>query len=254
MNLSGNTILITGGSSGIGLSMAEYFLDHRNTVIACARRQDRLDAARAKLPGLITRVCDVSKAEERQALADWAISSYPDLNVLINNAGIQQVIELDQPVDSARIQQEIDINLVAPIHLSTLFAQHLAAKANGVIANVSSGLAFVPVALMPVYCATKAALHSATISLRHQLRGTSVKVFEIIPPSTDTDLGHERRPEGESHGGIPVQEFLDETIEGLKNDELEMLVGHARNLKANPDAIFEGMNKGFDAMIAASKR
>src|SRR5205823_2332721 len=114
-------------------------------------------------------------------LFTWATQTFPELNVLVNNAGIQLMTDLTQPVDLGRVQSEITINFIAPLHLSSLFAAHLSSKQSAAIVNITSGLAFTPLAFMPVYCATKAALHSATLSLRHQLKNTPVKVFEIAP-------------------------------------------------------------------------
>ena len=129
----------------------------------------------------------------REALYQWVTESFPEINILINNAGIQLPADMTKEVDIERVKQETEINLIAPIHLSSLFASHLAGKDDSAIMNISSGLAFVPMAFMPVYCATKAAIHSITLSLRYQLKDTPVKVFEIIPPSVDSELGHERR-------------------------------------------------------------
>lgn len=247
MNLSGNTILITGGTSGIGWAFAEEFISRGNTVIICGRRENRLAEMKEKHPQVVTRVCDVNEASDRIALVEWVISNYPQTNILINNAGVQLLADLTKPVDLQRIHTEIETNLVAPIHLSSLFAAHLKNKTEAAIVNISSGLAFVPLAFMPVYCATKAAIHSLTLSLRYQLRNTSVKVFEIAPPATDTELGSDRRNDkNESHGGMPVDEFLQEAMSGLENDVIETAVGTAENSRAKREELFEMMNKMAD--------
>jgi uncharacterized oxidoreductase len=244
MKLTGNTVLITGGTSGIGLALAEKLLELGNTVIICGRREERFSKIKERYPAIITRSSDVSDAAERQALYEWTIESYPAVNMLINNAGIQLVTDLTKPVNMDRINAEININLVAPIHLSSLFANHLSRLPDSAIINISSGLAFVPIAFMPVYCASKAAIHSLTLSLRYQLRNTSVKVFEIIPPSVDTELGHDRRPDKtQSHGGIPVSEFLAEAIEGLEKDEFECAVGQSKGFRLKREEIFQAMNE-----------
>ncbi|MCW3108741.1 MAG: putative short-chain dehydrogenase/reductase, partial [Segetibacter sp.] len=135
-------------------------------------------------------------------------------------------------------------NLTAPIHLSSLFAQHLSTKQEAAIINISSGLAFVPIAFMPVYCATKAAVHSITLSLRHQLKNTSVKVFEIAPPAVDTELGSDRREDKtQSHGGLPVADFLAEAMEAIKTDKLMAPIAMAKNSYENREAMFEIMNR-----------
>src|SRR5665213_478437 len=183
MKLSGNTIFITGGTSGLGLAFAERFLELGNKVIICGRREDRLNHLKEKHPGLITYSFDVSNSSQRENIADTIINEHPDVNILMNNAGIQLVADLTKPVNMDNIISEIETNLTAPIHLGSLFATHLATKPESAIINISSGLAFTPIAFMPVYCATKAAIHSLTMSLRYQMRDTSVKIFEIIPSS-----------------------------------------------------------------------
>ncbi len=244
MQLSGNTILITGGTSGIGLAFAEAFLAEGSTVIICGRREDRLQALKEKHPQLITKVCDLASTEQRIALAEWTIKHHPAINVLMNNAGVQLAFDLKQPVDVSRVYTEVDTNLIAPIHLSSLFVSHLSQQQNAVLINISSGLAFVPLAFMPVYCATKAAIHSFTLSLRHQLRDTGIKVFEVAPPSTDTELGHDRRTDKNgSHGGLPIADFIKEAMEALRNDILEAPIADSKKLREKGEAMFPIMNQ-----------
>jgi uncharacterized oxidoreductase len=243
MNTSSNTILITGGTSGIGLAFAEEFLRLGNKVIICGRRVERLKVLKIKHPELITIPCDISDTKQREDLCNTILKDYPDTNILMNNAGIQLVADLTQTVNLEKIREEIEINLIAPIHLGSLFAKHLASKSESAIINISSGLAFAPLAFMPVYCATKAAIHSLTLSLRHQMKNTPVKVFEIIPPSTDTELGHERRADKtQTHGGMPVSEFLAGAMEAIKNDLLEAPVGESKGLRAKREEMFHIMN------------
>jgi uncharacterized oxidoreductase len=243
MNLTKNTILITGGTAGIGLAFAEEFYKLGNTVIICGRRKDRLEKLVEKFPGMIAKYCDVTKEEDRKELAEWAIACYKDLNILINNAGVQLAFDVRKPEESGKIYAEIETNFTAPIHLSSLFVNHLKDKDNAAIMNITSGLAFVPLSFMPVYCATKAGLHSFTLSLRHQLRDTKIKVFEIAPPAVDTELGHQNRADKtQTHGGIHVDEFVKEATEGIKNDILETTVGNAKNLRALNEKLFDQMN------------
>ncbi|MCW3105888.1 MAG: family oxidoreductase [Segetibacter sp.] len=244
MKTTGNTILITGGTSGIGLAFAEEFLGLGNKVIICGRRENRLAEIERKHQGIVTRVCDVAEVKDREDLAGWVMSNYPDVNVLMNNAGVQLLTDLTRPVDLNRVNSEIATNLTAPIHLSSLFAQHLSTKQEAAIINISSGLAFVPIAFMPVYCATKAAIHSITLSLRHQLKNTPVKVFEIAPPAVDTELGSDRREDKtQSHGGLPVADFLAEAMEAIKTDKLMAPIAMAKNSYENREAMFEIMNR-----------
>ncbi len=242
MRMTGNTVLITGGTSGIGLGLAEKLAAAGNKVIICGRRRDRLEAISKKNPGIAARACDIADERQRRDLASWATREHPDLNVLVNNAGIQLAVDLAAP-DLARVRAEIETNLIAPIHLVGLFAGHLAAKSPAAIVNISSGLAFAPIAFMPVYCATKAAVHSLTLSLRRQLRDKGIKVFEIIPPSTDTELGGERREAGHSHGGMPVADFVEAALRALANDELEAAIGPAADLRAGRESLFDRMNR-----------
>lgn len=244
MKTTGNTILITGGTSGIGKGFAEEFVQRDNEVIICGRREDRLQQVQDNYPDIITTLCDISILEEREALYEWVTESFPDLNILINNAGIQLPVDMTKEVDIRKVREEIEINLTAPIHMSSLFAQHLAGKSEAAVINISSGLAFVPLAFMPVYCATKAAIHSVTMSLRHQLRDTSVKVFEIIPPSVDSELGYQRRSDpNQTHGGMPVKEFIDQAMSAIENDKFEEAVSEAKNLREKGESLFSLINR-----------
>src|SRR5919107_4438072 len=243
MQIIGNKILITGGTSGIGLAFAKEFLQLGNKVIICGRRQTRLAEIQQQHKEIVTRACDVAKSKDREELADWVIGNFPDVNILINNAGVQLLTDLTKPVDLLRVNSEVETNFIAPIHLSSLFAQHFAAKKEAAIINISSGLAFVPLSFMPVYCATKAAIHSLTLSMRHQLKNTSIKVFEIAPPAVDTELGSDRRQDkSQSHGGLPVSEFIEEAMEAIKNDILEAPIAGAKNSREKREALFSFMN------------
>lgn len=243
MNLTGNTILITGGTSGIGLALAKEFHRLGNKVIICGRRKDRLSDIEKQYPGVATKACDVGGAKDREELAQWVLSNHNDLNILINNAGVQYAFDFQQGVDVNKLYAEIDTNFTAPIHLTSLFIGHLKTRQQSAIINISSGLAFVPIAFMPVYCATKAGIHSFTLSLRHQLKDTPINVFEIAPPSVDTELGHDRRADKtQTHGGMPVDEFLEDAMEALKNDTYEALIGGAKNLHDQNEKLFTAMN------------
>ena len=244
MQTKGNTVVITGGTSGIGLAFAKEFSRAGSKVIICGRRKDRLKQIEDQ--GIVTRLCDVADTTERESFAKWVLQNYPETNVLINNAGLQLTADLTKPVNPDRIHEEVEINLVAPIHLSSLFAEHLSSKKQSAIINISSGLAFVPLAFMPVYCATKAAIHSLTLSLRYQLKNTPVKVFEIIPPAVDTELGSDRRTDKtQTHGGMPVNEFIAQAMNAIENDILEAPVGTSINSREKREALFEIMNSRF---------
>jgi uncharacterized oxidoreductase len=243
MELAGNTILITGGTSGIGLAFAEAFYKAGSTVIICGRRTDRLENIARNMPGIITYRSDVSDEKQRLQLCNRVLADHPETNMLMNNAGIQLPADLTRPVDLALVREEVETNLIAPIHLGSLFAAHLATRPNAALINITSGLAFVPIAFMPVYCATKAALHSVTLSWRHQMRGTGVRVFEIAPPSTDTELGHQRRTDKtQSHGGMPIDSFIREAMEAIAADKLEAPIAQAIGLRAKGEELFSVLN------------
>ena len=243
MKTSGNTVLITGGGSGIGLALTEALVRKGNQVVICGRRRDRLKAVQARLPGVYFRVCDVSKGRSRQALVDWLLSEFRQLNVLINNAGIQrQVNFLKGLKDLAEADNEVATNLMAPIHLSAKLIPHLRRKKEAAIVNISSGLAFTPLAIVPVYCATKAAVHSWSLSLRHQLRNTSVRVFEVAPPIVATGLSGERnRPEAGDYV-MSAEAVADGVLKALGRNQYEVALGTAANLLAEREARFSALN------------
>ena len=244
MNLSGNTILITGGTSGIGLEMTRQLMAAGSKVLICGRRIERLQEIKNEYPQVEIKECDVAVATDREALFHWVAEHFPEVNILVNNAGVQLHTNLTQPVDLQQIALETETNFVAPVHLASLFAQHLSSKPAAAIINISSGLAFAPLAFIPVYCATKAAIHSLTLSLRHQLKNTSVKVFEVIPPSVDTELGHHQREDKtQSHGGMPVTEFVTAALKGIVQDEFETAVGQSIGLRAKREELFAVMNR-----------
>jgi uncharacterized oxidoreductase len=186
MKLSGNKILITGGGSGIGFAMAERLMRDGNTVIICGRREEALAAAMERLPSIITRQCDLAKENERVSLFEWIAKKHGDLNVLVNNAGIQNWISLDDKDFFERAKTEITTNIEAPIHLTQLF---LKLESLTTIMNVTSGLAFVPLTKTPVSSATKTFFHSFTQSLQFLLKSRDIEVIEIVPPALNTDLG-----------------------------------------------------------------
>ncbi|MEJ2635289.1 MAG: SDR family NAD(P)-dependent oxidoreductase [Calditrichia bacterium] len=247
MNTTGNTILITGGATGIGLALAEAFLDAGNEVIICGRRENRLLEAKSQFPMLHTLNCDVVGAENRRNLMEEVLSKFPKLNMLVNNAGIQREIDFRKGAEALEGENEIEVNLQAPVHLSALFIPHLMQQREAAILNVSSGLAFIPIAIMPLYCATKAALHSFSLALRRQLRNTSIKVFEIIPPTVDTELDKGRRDaRGQTDRGIDPREVARETMPALQADEYEIAIGQAQFIRKgsreDPEGTFQRMN------------
>jgi uncharacterized oxidoreductase len=247
MKLSGNTILITGGSAGIGLAFAERFLKAGNKVIVCGRRENVLQSAKEKFPNLITRVCNLEIESERAALFDWVTENYPEVNVLVNNAGIQQrfnVLKADTKNNWSYFNKEITTNIEAPFHLSMLFAPYFTAKEEAAIINVTSGLAFTPFVIAPIYSASKAALHSFTMSLRHQLSETPVEVIEVAPPAVNTDLGGS----GLHVHGEPLDAFADGIFKGLEEGKEEIGYGTSvSRLRMSRDEIDEYTEKMYQA-------
>jgi len=250
MKPSGNTVLITGGATGIGYALAEEFVHAGNEVVVCGRRRSRLQAAKRQLPTIHIAKCDVAVEAERKGLLKWSTSHFPNLNVLVNNAGIQREADFTSQTVSRPIRvkdDEVTINLASQIRLCALFSPRLLNRKAAAIINISSGLAFVPIATMPIYCATKAAIHSFTVSLRHQLQGTSVRVFEAVPPTTDTELDASfAGAEEQAYRGISPQEVAQAIVRGFVEDREEILIGEAKGLYEaalrDPKAIFQELN------------
>lgn len=246
MNLANNTILLTGGATGIGLAFAERLHAAGSQVIAVGRRADKLREAQQRVPGLLTYVADLAQPAARVALAEWVQREHPRLNVLFNNAGIQNRVAVAELATSPpaweQAHEEIAINLDAPIHLSALLLKHLQGQPGATILNVTSGLAFTAWATAPVYCATKAALHSFTLSLRYEAARLGVAVVEIVPPAVNTDLSGA----GQHTHGEPLEAFADGVLARLAVGELEIGYGSAetRRLASREqlDAYFHQLN------------
>lgn len=243
MKPAGNTILITGGATGIGLALATHLSSSDNRVIICGRNEANLREAQAAVPALIARVCDVADAPSRHELVAWLAADHSDLNVLINNAGVQYHRNFNDDAATTTLDQEVAINLTAPIHLIADLLPTLKRQEQAWIVNVSSGLAFSPMADVPVYCATKAALHSFTLSLRHQLRSTNVKVVELAPPIVDTGLGGDTRSSGTANRQMMSPDaFAAEALIQLETGRDEILIGISAETRRQGEALFERMN------------
>jgi uncharacterized oxidoreductase len=247
MKLSGNTIFITGGGSGIGRGLAEAFHKLGNHVIISGRRQSHLDETTRANPGMKSVQLDVENPESIASVTHQLIAENPQLNVLINNAGIMQFDDASGEIDDALLISTVTTNLLAPIRLTSALIDHLKTQDNAAVMNVTSVLAFVPLAFTAVYSSTKAALHSYTQSLRYKLKDSSVSVLEIAPPWVQTDLLNSN----EEPRAMPLIPYITETMEVFGTDALEILVERARPLRAavGPDetAFITQFN---DAMIA----
>ncbi|MBV8460526.1 MAG: SDR family NAD(P)-dependent oxidoreductase [Candidatus Eremiobacteraeota bacterium] len=243
MELSGHGVLVTGGATGIGAAIATRFLKAGSDVLICGRRADKLRELQERYPQLRTRVCDLEDPTQRVALRGWAISEFPSLDVLVNNAGIQQRIQLADEPDWDLIHREIAVNFESHVHLVTLFIPHLLRCQQPAIINVSSGLSFVPLARVPIYSATKAAIHSFTLSLRQQLRDTPIDVIEVIPPGVNTDLGGP----GLHTWGVALDEFANAVFDEVQKPDVREIAYQfsaesSRASREALDAIFERMN------------
>jgi uncharacterized oxidoreductase len=247
MNLSDNTVLVTGGGSGIGLAIAKRFLDAGSQVIICGRHADKLAAARAAYPGLETSVADIADATSREQLIAWTIAKYPDFNVIVNNAGIQRRERFaTDTADWSSRQQEIATNLEAPMHLAALVLNHFSKRSRAAIINISSGLAFVPFPSAPIYSATKAAIHSFSMSLRAELDPRSIQVIEIVPPAVNTELGGA----GIHTSGVPVDDFANSVMARVAAGELEVGYGFSETARR---ASREQLDDRFAEFVASMK-
>lgn len=247
MDLSNNKVLVTGGGTGIGLAIAKRFLDAGSQVIICGRRADKLTEARAAHPGLETRVANIANATGREELIAWMIDEYPDFNAIVNNAGIQRRERFaNDTADWSSRQKEIAINLEAPVHLASLVLNHFRTQPQAAIINISSGLGFVPFPAAPIYSATKAAIHSFTMSLRAELDATSIQVVEIVPPAVNTELGGA----GIHTSGVPVDDFANSVMARVAAGELEMGYGFSETARR---ASREQLDERFVDFVASMK-
>jgi uncharacterized oxidoreductase len=242
MKLTGNTIFITGGGSGIGRALAEAFHQRGNHVIIAGRRRAHLDAVVAAYPGIVVVELDITDPASIDAVAARLIAEYPDLNVLINNAGVMLPDRAAGRIDDRLLTDTVTTNLVGPIRMTSALVEHLKGKQDAVIAYTSSALGFVPMAITSVYSATKAALHSYVLSQRFLLKDSGVRVLEIAPPWVRTDLMNSR----EAQIAMPLDEFIAETMAVLATDADEILVDRARAFRANPGPNEHVLVNGFN--------
>ncbi|PQO47278.1 SDR family oxidoreductase [Blastopirellula marina] len=249
MKSSGNTILITGGASGIGKGLAAALHQLGNQVIISARRTDALARVAEQNPGMAYYPLDVSSPDSIADLTAQVIADYPALNVLINNAGVMMPEDLQtDPIDLTAAMTTITTNLVGPIRLTASLLPHLRQQPAATVMMVSSGLAFTPLAMTPTYCATKAAIHSYAQSLRYQLRETSVEVLELAPPYVQTELMGSQQ--ASDPNAMPLDEFIAESIRLIADGETtngEILVERVKPLRfgeanGNYQQVFAGLN------------
>jgi uncharacterized oxidoreductase len=253
MNISGNTILITGGGSGIGRGLAEAFQKAGNQVVIAGRRREVLDKVTAANPGMKAVALDIDDAVSIRDFAAKTAREYPNLNVLINNAGIMRLENLvSPPEDLSDAEAMVTTNLLGPIRLTAALMPLLKRQPRSTIMTVTSGLAYLPLAMTPTYCATKAAIHSFTLSLRWQLRGSATQVIELTPPYVQTELmGPQMAADPRA---MPLKDFISEVMQLLKQkpDATEICVERVKPLRfaaesGNFDATFQKINEAFAA-------
>ena len=253
MQLTGNTILITGGGSGIGRGLAEAFQALGNTVIIAGRRQQALDATTAANPGMRSVQLDIDNAEAIRAFGAKMAKEYSALNVVIHNAGIMRPENLlAQPEDLADAEAIITTNLLGPIRLTAALLPQLKKQPAATIMTVTSGLAYLPMAMTPTYCATKAAIHSYSLTMRYQLKGTKVEVLELVPPYVQTELMGDAQ--ASDPRAMPLKDYIAETMKILKDqpDATEICVERVYPLRyAEKNGDFDKAFQGFNNALAA---
>ena len=247
MKIEGNTLLITGGGSGIGRGLAEAFYQRGNRVIITGRGLSRLQAVCDANPGMIAVELDIRDPEAVKRVTAQIVMDHPSLNVLINNAGIMELDDVAGPVDEELLVATVTTNLGGPIRMSGALVGHLRRQKDPVIINVSSILAFVPLVPTAAYSATKAALHSYTLSQRYKLKEIGIRVIELAPPWVRTDLLNSL----EEERAMPLDAFIEATMAMLATDTDEILVGQAPQMRANPGPTEHLWVKQFNDLIAA---
>ena len=244
MKLTGNTIFITGGGSGIGRALAEALHQRGNKVIISVRRKGRLEKVVQANPGIETIELDITDPASIDAAAKKLLAEHPDLNVLINNAGIMEIDQAAGQLDDKQLVSTVETNLLGPIRLTSALIDQLK-KRRGIIIYNTSALAFVPLAVTAVYSATKAALHSYAMSQRFLLRDSGVRVLEVAPPWVRTELMNSQ----EAKQAMPLDQFIAETLQVLETDADEILVEAAKPLRANPGPQEHALVNGFNQQM-----
>jgi uncharacterized oxidoreductase len=227
MQLKNNTVLITGGSSGIGLELTRILVEKQNKVIICGRSEEKLKQAKEKIPELVTYSCDLTDKKQCEQLAEWIKAHHSDLNILVNNAALVHRINfLDDPKSLDKLEVEVQTNFLAPVWLIKLLYPILMKNQNKAVINITTGLIFAPRAIYPFYNATKAALHSFTQVFRFQSKESTCKVFEVLFPAVDTPW-HKGNP---PKIAISVEQAVKEMIEGLEKDKFEIKIAAVKKL------------------------
>ena len=232
MKLTGRTVLITGGGTGLGSGLAGAFHQRGNKVIITGRREKVIQDFAAKYPGMETLVGDVAQEGDVQRLLKQVSERHPRLDVLVNNAGIMQWPDFSKPETlDGRLFDEIEVNFKGLIRMTAAFLPLLSRQNESALINVSSGLAYMPLASSPIYCSTKAAVHSFTMALRYQLRRSKVQVLEVAPPAVESELGKTPGMPSADYPKISLQAFVDQTMKALESGNTEMPIGQSKMLR-----------------------
>ena len=257
MEVFGNTLLITGGASGIGLALAQAFAQRSNKVIVCGRDATKLAAAQRAVPELEAKRCDLTVPAEREDLITWTLERFPELNMLINNAGVAHSIDLrSDTFDFDLIRQEFATNLQVPIEIALRFLPHLKRRAHAALVNVTTGQVYSPNAATPIYSAAKAGLHAWTQAVRYQLRDTPVRVFEVLPPLVDTGM---IKGLGVPVGGaISPGEVADATLKAMAQDDEEIRIGPTKTLyvvsRIAPQRVYRSLNRRIETLQRQNRK
>ncbi len=232
MKLTGHTVLITGGGTGLGSGLAAAFHERGNKVIVTGRREKVIRDFADKYPGMETIVSDVAQEGDVQSLFQQISERHPQLDVLVNNAGIMQWPDFTKPETlNDGLFDEIEINLKGVIRMTAVFLPLLTRQNEAALINISSGLAYMPLAISPIYCSTKAAVHSFSMALRHQLRKSSVRVLEVAPPGVESDLGKTDGVADRDFPRMKLDDFVKETMRALESGKPEMPIGQSKMLR-----------------------
>jgi uncharacterized oxidoreductase len=257
MELFGNTVLITGGGSGIGWALAHALVERGNKVIICGRSEANLGDAQRKISGLAAKRCDLTIPAEREELVEWTLEHFPDLNIVVNNAGVVRPIDLgNDSFDFDNIQKELVTDLQAPIEITLRLLPHLRRQPRAALVNVTTGQVYSPNAGTPVYSAAKVGLHAWTQAVRYQLRDTSLKVFELLPPIVDTEMI--RRLGVPATDAMSPEDVVKAALKAIAEDEEEIRIGPTKTLyvmtRIAPESVYRSLNRRIESMQSRARR
>jgi uncharacterized oxidoreductase len=253
MRIFGNSVLITGAGSGIGLALAKTLARRNSRIAICGRDENKLEKARLEVPGLQTKRCNLTARKDLDELLRWALEVLPELNIVINNAGVARKTDLSQHhVDFEAAEEQLTTDLYAPIHLTLGFLPHLRRQPQAAIVNITTGLVYSPDASTPTYSAAKVGLHTWTQALRYQLQGTSVRVFEVLPPIVDTEMISGLGIDATAVSAETPQQVAEAVLKGIADDKEEIRISPTKSLYAisrvAPKTVYRSLNQRIQKM------